>query len=335
MASDLERTAVEFIERLDRGDIEAYADSLPARRVEWLRRGEWRHFIETGAGKDRHIVEVATDRRWPRRVAVIMDGGQRRMAVRVLFDDKGQVTGFGLAEWPLESALRNIVIGCPREGDIRSRMDNLYAELLGLERGRLQRPVLNFGGGRSNTRPPSWPDPDYPQQLHLDLFVADLDASGQVALTGGATLLREAADHTTYGDPAGHAFCLYPDSRLERGAVIGRVVIDCFSPRALARFYAEFLEMQGVEDSTERVVIACPDGRLPMLGFQHVARYISPRWQDPDYPSQIHLDLHFEDVDDARRRAEQLGAIRLPNGGSRPVYADPAGHPFCLCSPGQ
>lgn len=333
--SDLERTAVEFIERLDRGDVEAYTDSLPARTVEWLRRGEWHAFIEIGAGMDRRIIEVATDRRWPRRVAVVMDGGQRPMAVRVHFDDLDRVTGFGLAEWPLESAFRNIVIGCPREGDLANCMDQLYAELLGLERGRLQRPVLNFRGGWSHRRPPRWPDPDYPQQLHLDLFVADLDVSGQLALKCGATLLREADDHSTYRDPVGHALCLYPDSSLERGAVIGRVVIDCFSPRALARFYADFLAMQSVEDSTERVVIAYPDGRLPMLGFQHVARYISPRWQDPHYPSQIHLDMHFEDVDEARTSAERLGAIRLPKGGSCPVYADPAGHPFCLCSPGQ
>lgn len=117
--------------------------------------------------------------------------------------------------------------------------------------------------------------------------------------------------------------------------MIGRVVIDCFSPRALAGFYSGLLDMHSVEDSPERVVIAYPDGRLPMLGFQHVPLYLAPRWPDPDYPEQIHLDLHFEDVDDARARAERLGAIPLPNGGSCPVYADPAGHPFCLCSPGQ
>lgn len=203
-------------------------------------------------------------------------------------------------------------------------MGNLYGELLGLAPGRLQRPVLNFrGGGRT----PGHPAGQTPT-IHSNSI------STCFALEGGATLLLEADDHTTYGDPAGHPFCMYPDSSLERGAVIGRVVIDCFSPRALAGFYADFLEMQRVQDSRGRVVIAYPDGRLPMLGFQHVARYISPRWQDPDYPSQIHLDMHFEDVDEARTRAEQLGAIRLPDGGSCPVYGS-AGHPFCLCSSGQ
>ena len=333
--SDLASRALEFIERLDRGEIEGYADSLPTRTVEWLRRGHWHGFIETGVGADRPIVEVVTDRRWPNRVAVVMEGDQRRMALRVHFNAEQQVTGFGLAEWPLESAFRNIVIGCPREGNVARRMDKLYAELLGLEPGRLQRPVLNLRGGWSTTRPPRWPDPDYPQQLHLDLFVADLEASEEVALRNGATVLQKADDHKTYADPAGHAFCLYPDKSVERGALIGRVVIDSSSPPALANFYADFLGMQRVAAPPERVVIAYPGGGLPMLAFQHVPRYVAPRWQDPEFPSLIHLDLHFEDDELARAKAERLGAARLPGGGSCAVYADPAGHPFCLCSPGE
>jgi hypothetical protein len=111
--SDLASRALEFIERVDRGDIEGYAVSLPTRTVEWLRRGHWHGYIKTGVGADRPIVEVVTDRRWPNRVAVVIDGDQRRMALRVHFNAERQVTGFGLAEWPLESAFRNIVIGCP------------------------------------------------------------------------------------------------------------------------------------------------------------------------------------------------------------------------------
>jgi hypothetical protein len=38
----------------------------------------------------------------------------------------------------------------------------------------------------------------------------------------------------------------------------------------------------------------------------------------------------------AQELALRLGAIRLPpQGGSCPVFADPAAHPFCLCAPGQ
>lgn len=91
--------------------------------------------------------------------------------------------------------------------------------------------------------------------------------------------------------------------------------------------------MEPVEDSPECVVVAYANGRLPMLGFQQVPNYVAPRWQDPRHPSQIHLDFHFEDHDDAMARAERLGAVRLPGGGSCPVYADPESHPFCCARP--
>jgi hypothetical protein len=73
-----------------------------------------------------------------------------------------------------------------------------------------------------------------------------------------------------------------------------------------------------------------------MLGFQHAPQFKPPRWPDPMYPQQLHLDLHVDDGRAAQELAERLGAIRLPNmGGSCPVYADPAAHPICLCSPDQ
>lgn len=91
-----------------------------------------------------------------------------------------------------------------------------------------------------------------------------------------------------------------------------------------------------IEDRPERVVIAKEGGELPMLAFQHVANYVPPRWPDPAFPQQMHLDLRFEEGQQARERAERLGAILLPpHGGSCPVLADPAGHPFCLCVPGE
>ena len=43
-------------------------------------------------------------------------------------------------------------------------------------------------------------------------------------------------------------------------------------------------------------------------------------------PQQLHLDVMVDDVEAARPLVEALGA-RLLEGS---VYADPAGHPFCL-----
>lgn len=61
--------------------------------------------------------------------------------------------------------------------------------------------------------PPEWPSGNQ-QQLHLDLWVDDLAAAHEHALSVGARLLQPAADPTAdeqfivYADPAGHPFCL-------------------------------------------------------------------------------------------------------------------------------
>jgi len=59
---------------------------------------------------------------------------------------------------------------------------------------------------------------------------------------------------------------------------------------------------------------------------------MAPRWPDPAFPQQFHLDVMVDDIDEAEPKALALGATPLPSeeDGFR-VYADPAGHPFCLC----
>jgi hypothetical protein len=87
--------------------------------------------------------------------------------------------------------------------------------------------------------------------------------------------------------------------------------------------------------SLDRAEVASSGDRFPALAFQHAA-FETARWPDPAYPQQLRLDLHFEDATAAQETAERLGAIRLRDmGGSCAVYADPAAHPFCPCSPGQ
>ena len=85
--------------------------------------------------------------------------------------------------------------------------------------------------------------------------------------------------------------------------------------------------------------ITYDDEGMAMLGgtksllFQQVANYNGPRWPDPDYPQQLHLDLWTGEhsIDDAEAAVFEAGGSRLPGGGRGfRVYADPAGHPFCL-----
>jgi predicted enzyme related to lactoylglutathione lyase len=58
--------------------------------------------------------------------------------------------------------------------------------------------------------PPRWPAQDVPQQMHIDVSVADLDAAEAAVLDLGATK-AEYQPGTTFRvflDPAGHPFCL-------------------------------------------------------------------------------------------------------------------------------
>jgi hypothetical protein len=256
-------------------------------------------------------------------------------------------------------SIRNIVLACPGgrwvddhwEGRPRE-LATFYAELLGMQIIREDwlviasdektTPRLAFGEGPSDRyEPPRWKDPEHPQQLHLDISVADLDAADRLVVRHGARRLQGHGKLRTYADPVGHPFCLYADQQgPDSGPGLGRlrtVVLDCFSPRALAGFYASMLDLpDAVLDTPELVVLPARDPAQPMLAFQHSPSYRPPRWPDPTHPQQLHLDLDVEDGPAAEALALRLGAMRLSDkGGSCPVYADPAAHPFCICAPGE
>jgi hypothetical protein len=70
-----------------------------------------------------------------------------------------------------------------------------------------------------------------------------------------------------------------------------------------------------------------------VLAFQRVEDYRPPQWPDPARPQQFHLDLGVMDLDQSEEEVLGLGARLLDVGdGKRSwrIYADPAGHPFCL-----
>ncbi|MGW2491129.1 VOC family protein [Streptomyces sp. NPDC001606] len=115
-------------------------------------------------------------------------------------------------------------------------------------------------------------------------------------------------------------------------ATFGVVVLDCPDPRALAGFYAAVLggtpEGQG-----DWVELKVPGG--PTLAFQEAPEYVPPRWPGPDGDQQFHLDLVAPDLDAAEKAVLELGARPLDTADRERtfrVYADPVGHPFCLCT---
>ncbi len=73
------------------------------------------------------------------------------------------------------------------------------------------------------------------------------------------------------------------------------------------------------------------------MGFQLAPNHVPPDWPDGMPQQQIHLDLYVDDIRTAHEEAIALGARLLKPADDLDavhgfqVYADPAGHPFCLC----
>jgi hypothetical protein len=116
------------------------------------------------------------------------------------------------------------------------------------------------------------------------------------------------------------------------------LVLDCPDPLALARFYESVLG--GTVNRPDRRW-AVSDGWAtlhpasggPVLAFQRVEDYRPPRRPDPERPQQSHPDLAVPDLAVAQEQVLALGATLLDAGPatrSWRVFADPAGHPFCL-----
>jgi catechol 2,3-dioxygenase-like lactoylglutathione lyase family enzyme len=113
------------------------------------------------------------------------------------------------------------------------------------------------------------------------------------------------------------------------GGMIGRmhhVVLDCPDPADLAAFYSALLGLPVTYRDDGWVVVAASDTSSG-LAFQLAPGNRRPTWPDPAVPQQFHLDIMVEDVAAAGSRVLALGAVKLDGDN---VYADPAGHPFCL-----
>jgi catechol 2,3-dioxygenase-like lactoylglutathione lyase family enzyme len=180
-------------------------------------------------------------------------------------------------------------------------------------------------------QPPEWPGQARPQQAHLDLRVPDLEAGLDRVVELGGTLLGKNESWYTVADPAGHPFDLCLKAGDPNITVMG-VMLDCPDAKALSAFYSELLG-KPVTYEGEGVAMIGNDGEQPVL-FQQVADYTAPRWPDPAYPQQHHLDVIVDDFDGAERAVLALGAMRAQGGGKTfRVYTDPAGKPFCLTRP--
>ncbi|GAA1768540.1 VOC family protein [Kocuria aegyptia] len=125
-------------------------------------------------------------------------------------------------------------------------------------------------------------------------------------------------------------------------------VLDTTDVRGLAEFYRKLLGFQyrpgdepptdGSPDDLEWLVLTDAHGAR-QLAFQAVPVLPRVTWPDASgVAQQLHLDLTVPDraaLEHQRERALGLGAEQLLDRTDDPeeplyVFADPAGHPFCV-----
>ena len=107
-------------------------------------------------------------------------------------------------------------------------------------------------------------------------------------------------------------------------------ILDCDDPGALARFYSRVTGWEIVYEDADWAHLLAPSG--PTIAFQRVPDHQRPEWPGSAHPQQAHLDFEVDDVHASAAELEALGIARHPvqPGDSFVVFADPAGHPFCL-----
>jgi hypothetical protein len=110
------------------------------------------------------------------------------------------------------------------------------------------------------------------------------------------------------------------------------VVLDAADLTAECTFWAGLLGgTVDAEDDWHSVAVDC-EWRP---GIHLAPDHVPPQWRDGT-PQQIHLDLYVDDIKAANDKAVSLGARQLKpaddieSAHGYQVYADPAGHPFCL-----
>jgi hypothetical protein len=131
--------------------------------------------------------------------------------------------------------------------------------------------------------------------------------------------------------------------------VIRQTVLDTTDPRRLAEFYRQLFGLRyypgdeppapGQPDpkGQDWLILTSPAGGAT-LAFQKVGQLPGATWPDGPVPQQLHLDTTVPteaDLDVAHERALALGARLIQDRSDDPeeplrVYADPAGHPFCI-----
>jgi Glyoxalase-like domain len=111
---------------------------------------------------------------------------------------------------------------------------------------------------------------------------------------------------------------------------LSSATLHCPDAQTLAAFYADITRGAVTYRHELWATVKGPGGRID---FQTVPDYTRPTWPEPASPIHMHLDFYVDDLACAEARVLAAGATRYdhqPNADHCLVFADPAGHPFCL-----
>ena len=137
------------------------------------------------------------------------------------------------------------------------------------------------------------------------------------------------------------------DTPTETVPELRQVVLDTEDARGLAEFYRRLLGLAyrpgdgpppGEPDERGRDWLVLRGGGGVGLAFQQVASAPRSTWPGAGQAQMLHLDTTVDSAEELRRqhdRALELGATVLHDRFDDPeeplyVFADPAGHPFCI-----
>jgi catechol 2,3-dioxygenase-like lactoylglutathione lyase family enzyme len=109
------------------------------------------------------------------------------------------------------------------------------------------------------------------------------------------------------------------------------IALECADPAALAEFYSRLTGWPIVYASPDWYSIGESRDAGLHLSFQRAPGHQPPTWPDPASSMQFHLHFRVDDLDAGEALVLGMGGTKLDVQPGNRVFADPAGHPFCLC----
>ena len=112
------------------------------------------------------------------------------------------------------------------------------------------------------------------------------------------------------------------------------IVLDAADLESESHFWAKVLNARVLRDDDWHSIV--DDTYEWRMGIQLNPNHVRPEWPTGNQQQQIHIDLHVEDPHGSHNELMAAGATVLEESTSldsdngHRVYADPAGHPFCM-----